>query len=220
MVNAILGKKLGMTQVFSEKGEVIPVTVIQAGPCTITQLRTIEKDGYEAVQLGFEETSRLKKPQKGHQKDLLRVEEGGKNKTYGLKFLQEVKATEPIGDLKVGDVVTPEIFKAGEYVDVTGISKGKGFAGVMKRHNFRGGPKTHGQSDRRRAPGSIGAGTTPGRVVKGMRMAGHMGDRRVTQHNLTVVRIDAENSLILVKGAVPGGDGGLVTIRKAVKAGK
>lgn len=221
MVEAILGKKLGMTQIFDEKGAVIPVTVIQAGPCKVTQVRTQDKDGYEAVQLGFEETSRLKKPQKGHQKELVRTDDSGKRaKDFGLKFLREVKATTAISDFKVGDVIGPDIFKAGDRVDVTGTSKGKGFAGVMKRHNFNGGPKTHGQSDRRRAPGSIGAGTTPGRVVKGMRMAGHMGHERVTTQNLTIVRVEAEKSLVLIKGAVPGANGGLVIIRRAVKAGK
>ncbi len=221
MVEAILGKKIGMTQIFDEKGRIVPVTVIQAGPCKVTQVRTQEKDGYEAVQLGFEESSRLKKPQKGHQKTLLRSEENGKyTKEFGLKYLREVNATQAITEFNVGDVIGPDIFKAGEKVDVMGTSKGKGFAGVMKRHNFRGGPKTHGQSDRRRAPGSIGAGTTPGRVVKGMRMAGHMGQERVTTLNLTVVRVDAEKNLVLIKGAVPGAVGGLVMIRKAIKTGK
>ncbi|NWJ46252.1 MAG: 50S ribosomal protein L3 [Chloroflexi bacterium] len=218
MVNAILGKKLGMTQIFNEKGEAIPVTVVQAGPCKVVDIRTQDKNGYEAVQIGFEESARLKKPQRGHQKELLRIEgEGISAKTYGLKFLREVEATNPIADYKVGDEIGPDVFKENELVDVTGTSKGKGFAGVMKRHNFHGGPKTHGQSDRRRAPGSIGAGTTPGRVVKGMRMAGHMGQDRVTVHNLKVVKIDTENSLILIRGAVPGADGGLLVIRKAVK---
>ncbi|MDB5082483.1 MAG: ribosomal protein [Chloroflexi bacterium] len=221
MIDSILGKKLGMTQVFDEKGAVIPVTVIQAGPCRVTQVRTKEKDGYEAVQIGFEESSRLKKPQLGHQKDLIRSEENGKyTKQFGLKFLREVR-TATVGEHTVGETISADtIFKNGDSVDVTGTSKGKGFAGVMKRHNFHGGPRTHGQSDRQRAPGSIGSGTTPGRVVKGMRMAGHMGQERVTTQNLTVVRVDADKNLILIKGAVPGANGGLVTIRKAVKAGK
>jgi large subunit ribosomal protein L3 len=221
MIDSILGKKLGMTQVFDEKGAVIPVTVIQAGPCRVTQVRTREKDGYEAVQLGFEESSRLKKPQLGHQKDLVRTQENGKYaKQFGLKFLREVR-TVTVSDHTVGDTISADsIFQNGDTVDVTGTSKGKGFAGVMKRHNFHGGPRTHGQSDRARAPGSIGSGTTPGRVVKGMRMAGHMGQERVTTQNLKVVRVDADKNLILIKGAVPGANGGLVTIRKAVKAGK
>ena len=221
MIDSILGKKLGMTQVFDEKGTVIPVTVIQAGPCRVTQVRTKEKDGYEAVQIGFEESSRLKKPQVGHQKDLIRTEENGKyQKQFGLKFLREVR-TSTVAEHTVGDTINADtIFKNGDTVDVTGTSKGKGFAGVMKRHNFHGGPRTHGQSDRSRAPGSIGSGTTPGRVVKGLRMAGHMGQERVTTQNLKVVRVDAEKNLILIKGAVPGANGGLVTIRRAVKAGK
>jgi large subunit ribosomal protein L3 len=221
MIDSILGKKLGMTQVFDEKGAVIPVTVIQAGPCRVTQVRTREKDGYEAVQIGFEESSRLKKPQIGHQKDIVRTVENGKYpKQFGLKFLREVR-TATVAEHTVGDTISADtIFKDGDTVDVTGTSKGKGFAGVMKRHNFHGGPRTHGQSDRSRAPGSIGSGTTPGRVVKGMRMAGHMGQERVTTQNLKVVRVDAEKNLILIKGAVPGANGGLVTIRKAVKAGK
>jgi large subunit ribosomal protein L3 len=221
MIDSILGKKLGMTQVFDEKGAVIPVTVIQAGPCRVTQVRTKEKDGYEAVQIGFEESSRLKKPQVGHQKDLIRTEENGKyQKQFGLKFLREIR-TSTVAEHTVGDTINADnIFKNGDTVDVTGTSKGKGFAGVMKRHNFHGGPRTHGQSDRSRAPGSIGSGTTPGRVVKGLRMAGHMGQERVTTQNLKVVRVDADKNLILIKGAVPGANGGLVTIRKAVKAGK
>jgi large subunit ribosomal protein L3 len=223
MIDAILGKKLGMTQVFDEKGAVIPVTVIQAGPCRVIQIRTRDRDGYEAVQIGFEESSRLKKPQIGHQKDLVRTEQNNKNKhtkTFGLKYLREFKSSD-LSAHTVGDTISADtIFNNGDTVDVTGISKGKGFAGVMKRHNFHGGPRTHGQSDRERAPGSIGSGTTPGHVVKGMRMAGHMGQDRVTTQNLKIVRVDAEKNLILIKGAVPGANGGLVTVRKAVKAGK
>jgi len=163
----------------------------------------------------------LKKPQKGHQKDLIQTDESGKRpKEVGLRHMREVNPTTAISEFNIGDVIGPDIFKAGDRVDVTGTSKGKGFAGVMKRHNFKGGPKTHGQSDRRRAPGSIGAGTTPGRVVKGMRMAGHMGHARVTTQNLTVVRVETEKNLVLIKGAVPGANGGLVIIRKAVKTGK
>ncbi len=218
MIKTILGKKLGMTQIFDEGGKVIPVTVVQAGPCRITQVRTSSNDGYEAVQIGFEESRRLKVPQKGHQKDLLRKEEiNGRTREFGLKFLREVESTDMAAHT-VGDTITAsDVFQAGDMVDVTGTSKGKGFAGVMKRHNFRGGPKTHGQSDRMRAPGSIGSGTTPGRVVKGMRMAGHMGNVRVTTQNLKVVRIDPDKNLILIKGAVPGATNGLVMIHKAVK---
>ena len=170
MINAILGKKLGMTQIFDERGVVIPVTVILAGPCRVTKILTKNEKGkgYEAVQIGFEETSRLKKPQRGEQKENIRIVEHGKyNKQIGLKFLREFK-TSDITAHTIGDTITADnIFVAGEMVDVTGTSKGKGFAGVMKRHNFHGGPRTHGQSDRERTPGSIGPGTTPGRVVKG-----------------------------------------------------
>jgi len=219
MINAILGKKLGMTQIFDDGGKVIPVTVVEAGPCRVTQVRTRENDGYEAVQIGFQESRRLKQPQKGHQKTMLRKEEiNGHEQEFGLKHLREVKSSD-MSAHSVGDtIVAADVFKAGDVVDVTGTSKGKGFAGVMKRHNFRGGPATHGQSDRARAPGSIGSGTTPGRVVKGMRMAGHMGQERVTTQNLKVVRVDTEKNLILIKGAVPGATGGLVMIHKAVKA--
>jgi large subunit ribosomal protein L3 len=220
MVNTILGKKVGMTQIFDEKGTVVPVTVIQAGPCRVTQIKTKEKDGYEALQVGFEESRKLKKPQKGHQKELLRTDDSGSvTREYGLKHTREIPF-DSAEEFTVGAEIKADIFKAGDVVDVTGTSKGKGFAGVMKRHNFNGGPKTHGQSDRRRAPGSIGSGTTPGRVWKNMRMAGHMGSVRVTTQNLKVVRVDAEKNLILIKGAVPGANDGLVIIKKAVKAGK
>lgn len=220
MVNTILGKKVGMTQIFDEKGTVVPVTVIQAGPCRVTQIKTKEKDGYEALQVGFEETRKLKKPQKGHQKELLRSDDSGKvTREFGLKYTREIPFDSG-EEFTIGAEIKADIFKAGDVVDVTGTSKGKGFAGVMKRHNFNGGPQTHGQSDRLRAPGSIGSGTTPGRVWKNMRMAGHMGSVRVTTQNLKVVRVDAEKNLILIKGAVPGATDGLVIIKKAVKASK
>jgi large subunit ribosomal protein L3 len=220
MINGILGKKVGMTQIFDEKGLVVPVTIIEAGPCRVTQVKTKEKDGYEAVQVGFGETHRLNDPAQGHQKSLLRTEgQGNRAKTYGLKYLREFPEVEAAAH-EIGEEIKADIFKAGDIVDVTGTSKGKGFAGVVKRHHFRGGPKTHGQSDRLRAPGSIGSGTTPGRVVKGLRMAGHMGQERVTTQNLKIVRVDAEKNLVLIKGTVPGVNGGLVMIRKAVKAAK
>lgn len=221
MINAILGKKIGMTQIFDEKGQVIPVTVVEAGPCRVTQVRTTEKDGYEAVQVGFWESHRLTKPELGHQKELVRSEgEGKRAKQYGLKYLREFP-DDQITDRSVGEEIRVEnLFQVGDLVDVVGTSKGKGFAGVVKRHHFHGGPKTHGQSDRLRAPGSIGSGTTPGRVFKGLRMAGHMGDERVTTQNQKVVRVDGEKNLILIKGAVPGVNGGLVIIRKAVKVKK
>lgn len=224
MITSILGKKLGMTQIFDAKGKVIPVTVIQAGPVRVVQIKKKDgKDGYDAVQIGFGESKNVKKPQLGQQKGMTRTIEvaGGKfTKEIGLKFLREVKSSD-INSHEIGQTITvDQVFKNDEVVDVTGTSKGKGFAGVMKRHGFGGGPRTHGQSDRQRAPGSIGPGTTPGHVVKGMRMAGHMGNVRVTTQNLKIVRVDAEKNLILVKGAVPGANGGLVIIRKAVKAGK
>lgn len=224
MITSILGKKLGMTQIFDEKGKVIPVTVIQAGPVRVVQVKKKDgKDGYDAVQIGFSESKNINKPQLGQQKGMttsLEVAGGKYTKTVGLKHLREVKTTD-INSHEIGQTITvDQLFKNDELVDVSGTSKGRGFAGVMKRHNFSGGPRTHGQSDRQRTPGSIGPGTTPGHVVKGMRMAGHMGNERVTTQNLKVVRVDAEKNLLLVKGAVPGANGGLVIIRKAVKVAK
>ncbi|MBA7593834.1 50S ribosomal protein L3 [subsurface metagenome] len=179
------------------------VTAIEAGPCFITQIKRVAKEGYDAVQLGFGEAKRLNQPQKGHLKQV-----------GMLKHLREFKVSD-IESIEIGHKVDVSIFQAGDVVDVSGISKGKGFAGVVKRHHFGGGPKTHGQSDRQRAPGSIGATTTPGRVLKGMRMAGHMGSERVTVRRLKVVEADPERNLLLVQGAVPGARNGLVTIRKS-----
>jgi large subunit ribosomal protein L3 len=197
-----------MTRVYDERGVAVATTLIEAGPCWVTQLDTNERAGWEAVQIGFEETKpkRLTKGQLGHLKNL-----------PPLRYLREVPAYSR-GDMKVGDRVDASMFAEGEKIDVTGTSKGRGFAGVVKRHNFRGGPKTHGQSDRWRAPGSIGSGTTPGRVWKGMRMAGHMGNERVTVKNLEVVRVDAERNLVAVKGAVPGPRGGLLLLKKQADA--
>ncbi len=203
MVQGIIGRKIGMTQVFGEDGKVEPVTAIEAGPCFVIQIKRQATDGYDAVQLGFGEAKRLNQPQKGHLKDV-----------GLLKHLREFEASD-IDSIEIGQRVDVGMFKAGDLVDVSGISKGKGFAGVVKRHHFAGGPKTHGQSDRHRAPGSIGATTTPGRVFKGLRMAGHMGNERVTVRRLKVVAADPERSLILVRGAVPGARKGLVTIRKS-----
>ncbi len=203
MIEGIIGRKIGMTQVFGKDSTVAPVTAIEAGPCFVTQIKRAEKEGYDAIQLGFGEAKRLNSPEKGHLKKL-----------GMLKHLREFAASD-IASIQVGQVVDVSIFKPGDLVDVTGISKGKGFAGVVKRHHFAGGPKTHGQSDRHRAPGSIGATTTPGRVLKGMRMAGHMGNERVTVRHLKVVEADAERNLLLVRGAVPGARNGLVTIRKS-----
>lgn len=208
MVEGILGRKAGMTQVFDETGLAVPVTVIEAGPCYVAQIKTLAKDGYEAVQLAFGHAKRLNEPEKGHLKKL-----------PPLRYLREVRAADP-SQLQVGQKIDVGIFKPGERVDVTGTSKGKGFAGVVKRHHFAGGPRTHGQSDRERAPGSVGATTTPGRVFKGLRMAGRMGHERVTTQNLRVVRVDPARNLLLVRGAVPGPQNSLLLIRKAIKAGK
>ncbi len=212
-MKSLIGKKIGMTQIFTEKGNVVPVTVIEAGPCFVTQVRTMDKDGYSAVQLGFEEVKprRLTKGELGHLR---------KQKIAPLRTLREFRAyrNDKI-EWQVGQKLTADVFAAGDVVDVTGISKGRGFQGGVRRHGFRGGPKTHGQSDRQRAPGSIGAGTTPGRVEKGTRMAGHMGAERVTVSNLRVVQVDAERNLLLVRGAVPGAKNGLLSIRAARKAG-
>lgn len=207
MIEGLLGYKLGMTRVFREDGTVVPVTVIQAGPCWVVQVRTPERDGYSAVQLGFDTKKRLNKPMRGHLKGL-----------GNLRHLREFKVLDGTDQVTVGQKVDVTIFKPGDLVDVTGTSKGRGFAGVVKRHGFAGGPKTHGQSNRWRAPGSIGANTDPGRVIKGLRMAGHMGNRRVTVQNLEVIRVDAERNLLFVKGAVPGPRKGLLLIRHAVKA--
>jgi large subunit ribosomal protein L3 len=207
MLKGLIGKKIGMTQIFDEQGVAQPVTIIEAGPCFVTQVRNPEKDGYAAVQLGFGEV---------HPKRLTGGELGHLN-TNGLapmKFLREFRSKEAVN---VGDKLTVENFAVGERVDVVGTSKGKGFAGGVKRHHFAGGKKTHGQSDRHRAPGSRGSGTTPGRVYKGARGAGHMGTDRVTVQALKIVMIDAERNLLGIKGAVPGGKGGLVLIKEARK---
>jgi large subunit ribosomal protein L3 len=207
MIQGMVGKKLGMTQIFDETGVALPVTVIECGPNVVTQIRTTEKDGYEAVQLGFGISKRLNRPEQGHRK------ESG----FMSNVLREVKVTD-LDDLEVGQQIKADTFAMGELVDVTANSKGRGFQGGMKRHGFRGGPKTHGQSDRWRAPGSIGSSATPGRVMKGMKMAGHMGNARVTVQNLEVVRVDLDRNLLLVKGSVPGPNKGLVMIRKAIKS--
>ena len=202
----LLGRKLGMTQIFEAGGVVRPVTAIQAGPCTVTQVKTPDRDGYSAIQIGFGAAKKLNKPEAGHLRELPM-----------LRHLREVRL-DTVGSYEQGQQIDASLFEAGELVDVVGTSKGKGFAGGVKRHHFRGGPKTHGQSDRHRAPGSVGATTTPGRVYKGTRMAGHMGDVRVTVQNLKVVEVDTDRNLLLVEGAVPGADNGLVFVRKAVKA--
>ena len=208
MFKGLIGKKLGMTQVFNEDGSALPATLIEAGPCYVTQVRNIERDGYSAVQLGYSEVPerKLTKGQLGHLE---------KNKIPPLRFLREFRAKAP--EVKVGDQVDVSQFELGKRVDVVGISKGKGFAGVVKRWNFKGGPITHGQSDRVRAPGSIAAGTTPGRVFKGKKMPGRMGNARVSSQNVEVVFIDAEKNIIGVNGSVPGPRGGIVMIKDARK---
>jgi large subunit ribosomal protein L3 len=206
MIEGIIGKKVGMTQIFDEAGNVIPVTVIKAGPCTVIQKKTKEKDGYEALQLGLVEGKQRKHPVKA---------ENGHFKKSGspvLKVLKEVKYRGP-EEIKEGDQVLVDIFEVGEKIQVSGTSKGKGFQGVMKRHGFAGGGAAHG-SMFHRAPGSIGASSYPSRVIKGMRMGGRMGQDKVSVKNLKIVGIDKENSLILVKGAIPGADGGLLIIKK------
>jgi large subunit ribosomal protein L3 len=208
MLKGLIGKKIGMTQIFDDSGAAVPVTLIEAGPCFVTLVRSVEKDGYSAVQLGFEEVKpkRLTGGEIGH---LKRVN------LPPLKFLREFKAKDT--ELKEGDKLDVSVFALGEKVDVSGTSKGKGFAGAVKRYHFRGGPKTHGASDRLRAPGSNGATTTPGRVYKGHRGPGHMGNDSVTAQNLKVVLVDAERNVIGVNGSVPGARGGLVVIKESRK---
>jgi len=208
MLKGLIGKKIGMTQIFDENGAAVPVTIIEAGPCYVTQICTPEKEGYSAVQLGFDEVKpkRISGGELGHLK---------KNDIPPLRILREFKAKDP--QVKEGDKVSVDLFAIGEAVDVVGVSKGKGFAGGVKRYHFRGGPKTHGQSDRHRAPGSRGSGTTPGRVYKGSRGPGHMGDDRVTAQNLKVVLVDPERNLIGVRGSIPGGRGGIVMVKEARK---
>jgi large subunit ribosomal protein L3 len=270
MLTGLLGRKVGMTQIFGPNGTAIPVTVIEAGPCVVTQVKTAASDGYEAIQLGYGEKSEkhAKRPEMGHlghslaqtprqrrkhqqeqakvrqeartarqQTDTAATEteadeaEGATSETASastgksarrrrgagkaLGPFQALREVGVVGEIPaVGDTVTVGIFSVGEAVDIIGASKGKGFAGVMKRHGFGGGKRTHGQSDRARAPGSIGPGTTPGRVYKGTRMAGRMGNERVTIKALEIVQADPERNLLVVKGSVPGANGGLVMIRK------
>lgn len=208
MFKGLIGKKIGMTQIFDEQGHAVPVTLIEAGPCFVTQIRRPDHEGYSAVQLGFGETKakHLSGGERGH---LNRV------KAPLLRYLGEFRTKQP--EVKEGDTVTVQNFAVGDRVDVIGTSKGKGFAGGVKRHGFYGGPITHGQSDRQRAPGAIGANTFPGRVFRGQRMAGHMGVRKVTAMNLKIVLVDAEKNLLGLHGAVAGGKGSIVNIREARK---
>jgi len=210
-VHGLLGRKLGMTTIFSDRGEAIPVTVVEAGPNVVTQIRTAERDGYEAVQLGFGEIQqrKLSKPVQGQMK----------NADGFVRYLREMPA-DNVAEHTPGDIIDVNLFNDNDLVDVTGWSKGKGFQGVVRRHGFAGGPRTHGQSDRERAPGSLGAGTNPGKVFKGHRMAGRMGNRRTTVQRLHVVRVDTDRHLLLIKGSVPGAKNGLVFVRRTVKPTK
>jgi large subunit ribosomal protein L3 len=205
-VNGIIGKKIGMTRIFDERGRNIPVTVVEAGPCYVTQIKTDETDGYTAVQIGFEEVREkvVTKPELGHLKAAGKV----------LRNLKEFRV-EAVDGLKVGDEIHVDIFKKGDIISVTGRSKGKGFQGTVRRHNFNGGPKSHGQKDRLRAPGSIGASSSPSRVFKGMRMAGHMGDETVTVRNIEIVEIRPDKNIVLLKGSVPGSRNGIVQLVKS-----
>ncbi|MBN1285139.1 MAG: 50S ribosomal protein L3 [Anaerolineae bacterium] len=207
-MKGIIGKKVGMTQVFDEQGQVIPVTVIEAGPCYVIQVRSKARDGYVAIQLGFDETKekRLTQGELGHLK---------RAGAPPLRHLREFRVKE--SDVEEGQRITVDIFETGERVDVVGTSKGRGFAGEIKRHGHHRQPKTHGQSDRERAHGSVSSTTTPGRVFKGTRMAGRMGNQRVTSQNLEVVVVDPEHNLLAVRGSVPGANGGIVMVKTARK---
>ncbi len=208
MSPGILGKKIGMTQVFRADGQVVPVTLVKAGPCLVTQRKTPAIDGYNAIQIGMQEfakQSRVIKPLAGHLK---------KANAEGVKFLRELRLGEGDGDMKTGDRILAEEFKATDKVDVIGVSKGKGFGGIVKRHHFKGGPKSHG-SMFHRAPGSIGASSFPSRVFPGTRMAGQLGMQQVTVRNLEVVEVDTEDNVLMIKGALPGPNGSYVLVRRA-----
>jgi large subunit ribosomal protein L3 len=207
-MKGIIGRKVGMTQIYDENGNVIPVTVIQAGPCYVTQVRTDERDGYIAVQLGFSETKpqRLTRGQLGHLK---------RNNLPALRVLREFRIKQGETDVEEGQEIKADVFVKGERVDVIGKSKGRGFTGTIKRHGFHRQPKTHGQSDRERAPGSVGSNTFPARTFKGQRMAGHSGNVRVTAENVEVVVVDAERNLLAVRGSIPGVNGGIVMVKPA-----
>ena len=206
---SIVATKVGMTQIWDEDNRIVPVTVLRVQPCRVVQIKTPERDGYSALQVTFgqRDARKLTMPKAGH------FAAAGVAPGDQLVELR----LDDVSGYEVGQELAADVFAAGELVDVTGVSKGKGFAGVMKRHNFRGGPRTHGQSDRARHPGSIGPGSTPGRVFKGLKMAGHMGHARVTVQNLRIVSVDPDNNLILIKGAVPGPTEGTLIVRKAVK---
>ena len=202
-IHGLIGKKIGTTQVFRDDGRTDAVTVVEAGPCMVTQIKTEKSDGYVGVQLGFEPVKRLNRPEAGHLKAV-----GG-----NFRVLREF-GVDDVSEVELGEQIDAGLFEEGDLVDATARAKGRGFQGGVKRHNFRGGPKTHGQSDRHRAPGSIGAGTTPGKVLKGHRMAGHMGNNRVTVRKLEVIEADSSRNLLFIKGAVPGARNSLVLIKK------
>lgn len=207
-IDKLFGKKLRMTQIFNDQLQVVPVTIIQAGPCVVTQVKTAASDGYDALQVGFEEKRRgTRKPQLGHYK---------KAKVAPMRRLREIRLAGP-PEHKPGDVIDVRVFEGAKWVDIQGVSKGRGFTGVFKRHDFKGYPATHGAKDKHRLPGSIGSSAFPSRVMKGMRMAGHYGAENVTQRNLEVVRVDSARNLLFVKGAVPGPSGGDLVIHWAVK---
>lgn len=213
-MKGMIGKKVGMTQIFDAQGNVVPVTVIAAGPCYVTQVRTSDRDGYTAIQLGYDETkpARLTKGELGHL---------NKKSLPALRVLREFRIkNDEVSTVSEGAVIKADVFEKGERVDVIGTSKGRGFAGTIKRHNFNRQPKTHGQSDRERAPGSVGMCEYPGRTLKGQRMAGHMGSDRVTIQNLEVVVVDAEKNLLGVRGSVPGARGGIVIIKPTARGKK
>jgi large subunit ribosomal protein L3 len=209
MIEYILGKKIGMTRIFLDTGEVVVVSAIEVGPCYVTQVKRQATDGYDAVQLGYGNSRKLNAPQKGHLKRASSNTELAGN----LDHLREFR-THDIESVQDGETVDLSFLETDDKVTVRGLSKGKGFAGVVKRYHFRGGPKTHGQSDRHRAPGSIGSGSSPGRVLKGLRMAGHMGDAKCTVRNLKVVKVDIDRSLLLVNGAIPGAKNSILAIEK------
>jgi large subunit ribosomal protein L3 len=204
----ILGRKIGMTQVFDDEGRAVPVTVVEAGPCRVTQLKTVQGDGYTAVQLAFGEAKRTNKPLAGHL---------AKSGVGGARHLVELRV-EDLSEFALGDEIKADVFESGELVDVIGVTKGKGFAGGMKRHNFKGLSASHGTQAKHRSPGSIGACATPARVFKGTRMAGHMGHVRVTTLNLRVIKADPERNLLLIRGAIPGPKGGLLMVRSSIRS--
>ena len=203
-IHGIIGKKIGTTQMFREDGRADAVTVVQAGPCTVTQVKTEDTDGYVGVQLGYEEAKSLNRPEAGHLK----------NVDKNFRVLREF-GIDDVSEVELGQEIDVSLFNAGDLIDATADSKGRGFQGGVKRYNFRGGPKTHGQSDRHRAPGSVGAGSTPGKVIKGLRMAGHMGSQRVTVRKLEVIEADTDRNLIFIKGAVPGSRNSLVLLKRS-----